>query len=190
MPAILDHPLTIDSLFYPLSEFYRELQLPLPEIRQVAPDELPEPYRRLLVHGCDMTPTLETAHGGTIGLRVVMCAIHENVANRVVALVLQDGGTVGMGAIRIFLEHLPAAARKSVVDRREPFGTILRNNSVTHQSRPVAYFQVRADSMIGDALATQNSPVVYGRRNTIWNSSGNALAEVVEILPPSSKERR
>jgi hypothetical protein len=182
-----EHPVTTNSFFYPLDEIYEEIGQPLPEASQVAPSEIPEPYRGLLVHNRDMTPTLEAAYGSKLHLRVLRYAASDHIVTRLVVLVLDNDekAAVSMGAIRIFLHHLPPAARDSVLGRREPFGAILQRNQVTHRSHPVAYFKVRPDSMIADALGVQGSPILYGRRNTIWNSGGDPLAEVVEILPPS-----
>jgi hypothetical protein len=174
------------SMFYPLGYFYDELQLPLPRLRPAAPGELPETERVLLVHDRDMTPTLEAAHGGSLHLRVLRYTASEEAVNRLVVLVLDSGGeTVGIGAIHIFMKRLPPAAKERVLEWREPFGRILQETGVTHYSRPVAYFDVTADSVIMDALGLRDPCVLHGRRSTIWNESGEELADVVEILPPS-----
>lgn len=145
---------------------------------------MPDPYRRLLVHDRDMTPTLEAAHGRKIHVRVLKYMVDDDAINRLVVLVLDDDETaVEVGAIRIFLGRLPPAARQLVLQHREPFGTILRENAVPHSSRPAGYFQVTADSLLAGALRLNESGALYGRRNTIWSSDGETLAEVVEILP-------
>ena len=173
------------SIFDPLGDFYRQLQLPLPKIRQVAAHEVPEPERRLLVHNRDMTPTLEAAHGRGIHLRVLEHTVSDEVVRRLVALMLDDVNTpVEMGAIRIFLDRLPASARDAVLEEREPFGAVLRRTGVTHYSRPLGYFRVTADALMRDALQIGRR-ALYGRRNTIWDSGDAPLAEVVEILPPT-----
>jgi hypothetical protein len=146
---------------------------------------MPEPYRRLLVHERDMTPTLEAAYGRRLRLRVLQHAASGDVFSRLVVLTSgSDELAVEMGAIRIFLKGLPPAAREAVFRQRNPFGAVLHKNGVPHCSRPVAYFEVTADSMIADALRLDGSRELYGRRNTIWSSSGEELAEVVEILRP------
>jgi hypothetical protein len=89
-----------------------------------------------------------------------------------------------MGAIRIFLDRLPANARDAVLEEREPFGAVLRRTGVKHYSRPLAYFRVTADALMRDALQIGRR-ALYGRRNTIWDSGDAPLAEVVEILPPT-----
>ena len=48
-----------DQYAYPLSDFYARAKLPLPRIEVIPGDEVPEPYKSLLVHENDMTPTLD-----------------------------------------------------------------------------------------------------------------------------------
>ena len=40
----------------------------LPRIERIDSESVPEPYKSLLVHSQDMTPTLEEFHGDTIHL--------------------------------------------------------------------------------------------------------------------------
>ena len=53
---------------YPLDEFYARTGLILPKIERLRGEQVPEPYRKLLVHEHDMTPTLESFHGADIHL--------------------------------------------------------------------------------------------------------------------------
>jgi hypothetical protein len=185
--GVIPEPLAMTkSMFSPLRYFYEELRLPLPHVRRAESCELPEPERSLLAHDRDMTPTLEAAYGGRLQLRVLRYAVSAGSVNRLVALVMEGRQEpVGMGAIHIFVTRLPSAAKERVLQLREPFGRILQETGVTHYSRPVAYFDVTADSVIMDALGMRESCILHGRRNTIWNASGEELADVVEILPPS-----
>src|SRR5262245_16468240 len=59
------------SSFHPLDEFYADLGRPLPPLEQVEAEAVPQPYRQLLVHHRDMTPTLEAFHGRDIHLRLL-----------------------------------------------------------------------------------------------------------------------
>jgi chorismate-pyruvate lyase len=169
-----------------LSEHYQRLRLPVPELEPVEPSEIPEPYRSLLVHDRDLTPTLEAAYGGPVHIRVLTYVVVDNVVSRLVVLV-PDGSDApaSMGAIHIHLDRLPPRARRLVAKRRDAFGTILRKTRVPHYSHPLVYFEVMPDSMIADALRIGTNRVLYGRRNTIWDGAGEPLAEVVEILPPN-----
>jgi chorismate-pyruvate lyase len=172
-----------DGLLYPLTDFYAELSMSPPPVRRIEQDQMPEPYRRLLVHERDMTPTLEAAHGGKLHLRVLRYAERDGLVRRLVALVLDDETPVEVGAIKIYLDRLPQAARDLVLKKHVPFGTILQSQGVVHRSRPAGYFQVEVDGLIGEALGADNGAKLYGRRNTLWTAEGEALAEVVEILP-------
>lgn len=173
------------STLYPLAYFYEELQVPLPDVLRAAPSELPEWQNRLLVHDRDMTPTLESAYNARVRLRVLRYAVTDETLDRLITLALEDRQVpVIMGAIHIFLTRLPSAARERVMEMKEPFGRILQETGVIHHSRPVAYFGVTADSVIMDTLGMAEPSFVYGRRSSIWDTAGEELADVVEILPP------
>src|SRR5438034_1010750 len=69
-PAACAAPMVLPYA-YPLDEFYAQAGRQLPVIEPIAGEAMPEPYRSLLVHNRDMTPTLEQFHGGTVHLRVL-----------------------------------------------------------------------------------------------------------------------
>ena len=146
-----------------------------------------EPYRSLLVHERDMTPTLEQAYQRNISLRALHSTLHDEVLSRQVVLCPEgDPSPVLFGAIRIHLEHFPSEARRLVLEGRQPLGAILRAQGVDHTSRPEGYFQVASDATIGNALGLTGAGLLYGRRNVLSDRSQNTLAQVVEILPPAN----
>jgi len=173
------------NLIYPLNEFYERSGLPLPVVLQVEGQDVPEPYRTLLVHENDMTPTLEGAYRRSIQVRVLEYELAGNVFSRQVVLV-PEGATapVAFGAIKIDLEHFPPAARRLVVERKQPLGAILLTQGVEHASHPDAYFQITSDAVIHSALNLASPCRLYGRRNVIVDGARRTLAEVVEVLPP------
>jgi len=178
----------VDSnLIYPLNEFYERLGLPQPMALRMEGREIPEPYRSLLVHDRDMTPTLEHAHDQRIHLRVLECAVAENVMSRQVVLVPEnDRQPVAFGAIKINLQHFHGEAKRLVLERKQPLGTILRAQGIEHSGRPDAYLRITPDALIHNALGLRESTALYGRRNVIVNGSGQTLAQVVEILAPKN----
>src|SRR5712692_1087648 len=96
------------NLFYPLNEFYEQSGQPLPSVARVEAEEIPEPYRSLLVHESSMTLTLEKAYQRGVRLRVLKSALFGNVLSRQVVLVLDgDATVVEFGGIKIHLEHFP-----------------------------------------------------------------------------------
>ena len=59
------------AISHPLDEFYARMGLTLPPLEQVDGEAVPQPYRQLLVHHNDMTPTLEKFHQHDIHLRLL-----------------------------------------------------------------------------------------------------------------------
>src|SRR3989442_15563239 len=96
------------NLFYPMNEFYEQSGLPLPPVVRVEGCEVPEPYKSLLVHHRDMTPTLEEAYRRSMVLRVLRHALRGNVLSGQIVLI-PEGATkaVLFGAIKIYLKHFP-----------------------------------------------------------------------------------
>jgi chorismate-pyruvate lyase len=175
------------NLIYPLNEFYEQSGLPLPSATPLEGRDIPEPYRSLLVHERDMTPTLEDVYQRSIQLRVMNYALSGSVLSRQVVLVQGDGARpVAFGAIKIHLEHFPPQARTQVLARKRPLGTVLRMQGIPHAGCPDAYFQVTADAVIDSALHLTGPNLLYGRRNIIVDADQRILAQVVEILPPAN----
>jgi chorismate-pyruvate lyase len=175
---------------YPLDEFYALANRELPPIEQVPGDEVPEPYRSLLVHQHDMTPTLETFHADRIHLKVISRQHRGDFYFREVVLLTERAQKpVEFGAIKINLALFPAPARRLILEEQEPLGTILAESKISHTSRPKAFLQLQADAFIKGALKLRGAPVLYGRRNTLFDPQQRALAEIVEILPPAEKPK-
>lgn len=172
-------------LLYPLDEFYLQAGLSLPTVCQLRGEEVPEPFKRLLVHENDMTPTLEAFHGGRLSVRVLMRRWEGNTYARHVLLTLNGSQKpVEFGAIVIHLQHLPREARDEILAERRPLGTILAEHHVAHTSHPLAFIRVTSDDRMKTALHLNGTPTLYGRRNILRDANGNVLAEIVEILPP------
>lgn len=177
------------DLLYPLSAFYREAGLAVPAAFPVEPHEVPEPERSLLVHNCDMTPTIEAAFGQRLHLRLLNRRLKHDSLSRQVLLVLDDGRVVCMGAIRIYLDRFSDEAKRLILEGRVPLGTILAVQRIPHSSSPLGYFRVAPDAGITGALQLNGAqPLLYGRQNVLSDLTGEVLAKVVEILPPSDDE--
>jgi len=174
------------GLLYPLDEFYRRAGLVVPKASLVVGSEVPEPYRALLVHERDMTPTLEKYHAERIHLRTIGRRVDGEALSRLVVLTTNEGlKPVEFGAIVIHLDQFPTEAREVILGCHVPLGTILADFAIEHYSRPTAFLRVSADPLINGSLATAGTEELYGRRNVLKTPDGRALADVIEILPPA-----
>jgi len=174
------------SLAYPLDEFYSRSGLNLPPLDRVDGEAVPEPYKSLLVHERDMTSTLESFHKAAIHLRLVSRQQRGDEYFREVVLAL-DGTEqpVEFGAIKIHLNRFPDRARREILREHFPLGHILKEFAIENQSRPKAFLRIASDKTINGLLGLSGAQLLYGRRNTLLDSSGEPLAEIVEILPPA-----
>ena len=179
---------TVLPIAYPLDDFYAQAGLPLPLIESVPGDDVPEPFKSLLVHQDDMTPTLEKFHGDSIHIRVLRRQQRDDFYFREVLLVTdKDERPVEFGAIKINLALFTPAVKADILAERLPLGHILAEHGVLHTSRPKAYLRVQSDAFINSALGLTTAHTLFGRRNTHWDPQQRPLAEIVEILPPASK---
>ena len=185
MPQPDDRAGTEHGLFYPMDEFYATSGKPLPHVVQVAGAEVPEPYRSLLVHRRDMTPTLTTAHQRPLQLRILQRVVTESVLRRLIVLeVEQTGRPVVFAAITIYLDRFAPEPRRLILEGKQAFGAILHGQAIEHASRPLGFFRVDADSVICDALQLAQSLKLFGRTTVMLNHEREPLAHVLEILPP------
>jgi chorismate-pyruvate lyase len=185
MTAPLAQSPAIWQLGHPLDEFYAQAGVSLPNIEQIAGENVPPPYRDLLVHQNDMTPTLEGFYGRAIHLRLLGKRRKGNHYFREVVLLL-DGTNkpVEFGAIKINLNLFSAEARKQILEEQRPLGRIMQECAVRHSSRPKAFLRITTDPIINDALEINGPHVLFGRRNSLLDPQDRPLAEIVEILPP------
>ena len=178
--------LTLHEAARPLLDFYQRGGVAPPELIPIEGDAMPEPYRRLLVHADDMTPTLEQFHGDRIHLRPITHETRGNIYCREVILEAGEANKpVEFGAIAIFLDRYPEPARELILGDSVPLGTILNDYNILHESCPQAYFQVNSDPLITEALGLVNSKSLFGRCNIHRDLNGDNIAEIVEILPPT-----
>jgi chorismate-pyruvate lyase len=168
-----------------LNRCYSKLALPWPALERLKEDEVPQPYQALLVHSSDMTPTLEMFFSQPLGIKVLGREIHDDSYEREVLLTIApEGRPVAYGVICIYLHHLPASARRRVLEEQRPLGNILLREAVPHISWPQAFFRVPSDRHTQSVLGIHQPCDLYGRRNVLLDGSRHLIADVVEILAP------
>lgn len=175
----------------PLHFFYERRTVDLPNFQFLRGKEVPYPYRSLLVHENDMTPTLAAFHHSKLYLEVLEKEVNDNFLLRFV--ILRSAASdipVEFGAIGINLEGFEPDVREMIVEGRIPLGGILGDSEVVYQGSPTAYFSVPADEIIGEALAQPVGTELHGRCNQLLDGEGNVFADIVEILPKSDESER
>jgi chorismate-pyruvate lyase len=176
-----------DTFNYPLSEFYGRAKLPFPRIETVPADAVPEPYKSLLVHNNDMTPTLEGFHKSRIHLEILSRDQRGGFYFREVALRLDhDEKPVEFGANKVYLGMFPEDAQELILLEQVPLGTILKDCGVRHQTEAKHFLRVEPDELIAKALELEAPAALYGRKAVISDLHGKPLSEIVEILPPAT----
>jgi chorismate-pyruvate lyase len=174
-----------DSFNYPLSDFYRRAKLPLPGITAISGDEVPEPYKSLLVHSNDMTPTLEGFHKSRIHLEILSRDRRGDFYYREVVLRLDhDERPVEFGANKVHLGMFPEEAQELILLEQVPLGTILRDCGILHKNEAKYFLRVEPDELITRSLELEQPVPLYGRKAVITDPQGRPLSEIVEILPP------
>ncbi|TAL05230.1 MAG: hypothetical protein EPO07_03830 [Verrucomicrobia bacterium] len=176
-----------NAFAYPLSEFYAHAKLPLPRIETIPADAVPEPYKSLLVHQNDMTPTLEGFHKSRIHLDILSRDHRGGFYFREVALRLDhDEKPVEFGANKVFLGMFPEEAQELILLEQVPLGTILKECGVKHQTEAKFFLRLEPDELIANALELGTPVPLYGRKAVISDLKGHPLSEIVEILPPTA----
>lgn len=173
------------DLFMPLLYFYNQDEQPLPLLEFIEGESMPQPYRGLLVHDSDMTPTLRDFHGCTMNLQVVQAEMSEDYVMRQVVLHRStDNAPVEYGAIGIQLDGFPPHVKALIREGKRPLGGILESEGVPHRSAPRGYFAIEADDHTGSLLGVAPHTRLYGRCNALTHPDGIVFADIVEILPP------
>lgn len=176
------------SLLWPLNLFCTVHSRVLPQITPLFDQQMPEPYKQLLVHNRNMTATLEAFYGSTIYIECLNTVPGDEETSREVVLRLEtDGKPVEYGASRIFVSSLPPKAVELIAEGKIPLGTLLRMCDCKHTVEPSGFFRLRPTTFFANIFPELDGSELYGRRNTLVALNGKPIAEVCEILPPSAE---
>ena len=175
-----------DTFAYPLSEFYSHAKLPLPRIETIPGDAVPEPFKSLLVHHNDMTPTLEAFHKADIHLEILSRERRGDFYFREVVLRLNAADRpVEFGANKIYLGRFSEEAQDLILQEEIPLGRVLQQCEVKHRTEAKFFLRVESDELINGAFGLPQPVTLYGRKAVICDLQGRPLSEIVEILPPA-----
>ena len=171
------------GLLYPLDLVYKRAGIAVPQVNAVSPEEIPLPYRSLLVHDADMTLTLERHFGGRVVLRPLSTFTSRGSYFRRVLLVQEYAGQpVEMGAIRMKLAAFSDEIRHEILKNEIPLGRILRDGRFAYRSEPRAFLAVTPNPEMMGVFWMREPRVLYGRRTEIMREDAK-IGDIVEVLP-------
>ena len=158
-------------------------------LNQIDGEAVPEPYRTLLVHQNDMTPTLENISSA----RAFTCDVlgrrrKEDAYFREVILRL-DGSESAGGIWRDQNQPRPVhagGARGNPATNAAAWAKFCTSIKFPTPAGPRAYLRLASDELISQVLATAaGAQVLYGRNATRSDdlAADGRCAEIVEILP-------
>jgi hypothetical protein len=173
----------LPSALHPLDVAYTRAGLEPPTSTPIGPDEIPQPYRSLLVHQRDMTLTLEAHFGGRVALRPLSTFTSGPWYYRRVLLAQEySGRPVEMGAIRMKLAALPRKVQAEIRRNRVPLGRLLRDAGVDFTSMPREFFAVEPNAEMMGVFWMREPRTLYGRRTEVL-LDGKVIGDIVEVLP-------
>jgi chorismate-pyruvate lyase len=172
-----------NGILYPLDLAYKRAGIEPPAVRALAPEKLPLPYRSLLVHGNDMTITLERHFGGRVVLRPLSTFVLGGSYFRRVLLAQEySGRPVEMGALRIRLDAFPAKVRAEIRRHTVPLGRILRDAGIDFVSQARVFLEVTPNQEMMGVFWMREPRKLYGRRTEVLYR-GDRVGDIVEVLP-------
>ena len=160
---------------------------PLDRFTIVNPNQIPEPFRRLLCHETNMTPTLQRFYERELKLKVIRSEWKEekNVLTRMICL-HESELHVELALIRIYLHCFEERLAAELMSGRVPFAIAVHMAGITQISSPKCFYTVasqRINNFLNEINGSNHEGLLYGRYNVISDNQGRMLSEVIEIMP-------
>jgi chorismate-pyruvate lyase len=160
----------------------------IPEFEIVHDDEVPPPYRHLLVHEHHMTVTVESHHGDSVDVRILARMQTDGIYARKILLTLHDSGrVVQFGIMKINLTYCSPAVLKEIIAGQTPLGRILIEHNVLRRIEPTEFLRVIPDPAMMHWFGLTRPQRTYGRLAIIHCNEQPAV-ELLEIVAPEKDE--
>ncbi len=170
---------TLFQLFPPAS-YLREFDV-------IQADQMPQPYRQLLVHEHHMTVTVEEYHGSKVDVKVLDRKRDGDCYARKILLAKQsDGRIVQFGLVLIWLNYCSPDVSAEIVAEKTPLGRILIENDVLRRIEPTDYLRVTPGPDMMQWFGMARPEPAYGRLALI-HCDGKPAIELLEIVAPESR---
>jgi len=176
-PRVVPELETLVALFYDAPE-------ELGYCRDVAREELPPVYRKLLAHDHHMTVTVEKHHGSLVDVEVLDSRSNSNHYARKILLRRQsDGRVVQFGIMRLNFAYVSGKVRREVESRSAPLGRILIRNRVLRRVELFNLWEITPGADLCRLFGIEPATRTYGRTALI-HCNGEPAVELLEIVVP------
>lgn len=175
--------LSANGLLYPLDVLYAYAGAQGPAVRRTTAEQIPAPYRNLLVHHNEMTSTLERHFNGPLTVRVLSTFSKGRwYFRRVLLVVAGTGRPVAMGAVRLRLDVFAPAVRARILRQQVPLGRVLRDAGIAYGSHPTAFLRITPNAEMMGVFWMPQPQTLYGRRTEV-TLGDRKIGDIVEVLP-------
>ena len=157
---------------------------PPPAAEEIPGEQVPEPYKTLLVHEHHMTVTGEAHHGKPVYLRVL--GRHREgpwYARKILLLPVGTLKVVQFGIMRINLNLLDKVVRHKILEENTPLGRILTKHNVLRRIEPTAFLRITPDVELMKHFGLNEPTPTYGRL-AIIHCDDKPAVELLEIVAP------
>jgi chorismate-pyruvate lyase len=150
----------------------------------VSADQVPEPYRRLLVHEHHMTVTVEAYHNDKVDVKV-LAEKHEgdHYARKILLTLQGTGRVVQFGLMGIHLRYCSPQVQAEILAKKTPLGRVLIEHNVLRRIEPVAYLRVFPGPAMMEWFGLKEPKMTFGRLALIHCDEQPAV-ELLEIVAP------
>ncbi len=178
IPATVRGPLLSELLsLFPTAEDFSGFEA-------LAPEEVPPPYRDLLVHEHHMTVTVEAHHGDRVDVQIENRR-HDGpyYARRIFLALHKSRRVVQYGLVRINLGYCSAEVRREIIAGETPLGRILIEHDVLRRIEPTGFLRVVPGPALMEHFGLAEPMPTYGRLAYIHCDEKPAI-ELLEVVAP------
>ncbi|HSI37109.1 MAG: hypothetical protein ACAI43_00595 [Phycisphaerae bacterium] len=151
----------------------------------VAAEDVPEPYRTLLVHEKHMTLTLTAHYNAFLELQVKEMHYEGTLYSRKITLTaprpVGESPVVEFGLIRLDLKYVPQPVWQEIFQQRTPMGELLLRHNILQRIQPKWFLKFEPDSAVLKWMGCKTDKPLYGRLGTIY-CNGDPAVEVLEVV--------
>ena len=154
----------------------------LGEFREIPPEQLEDPWDRLLAHTDHMTVTLEKWHNCPVEVQVLDKRITEShYARKIVLRRQSDRKVVQFGIVRLGKSSLPPDVMRQIESESIPLGRLLIDNNVLRKVKLMSLWQITPGPALRDGFEDPDLITCFGRTALIY-ANGLPAVELLEIV--------